>query len=142
MIVFDANLLLYAYDTAFPEHSRARAWVERVFYGTELVGLPWQTISAFLRVATSTRLPGPRFNIQEAIEIVNGWQEQPNVRLLSPGENHWAVLQQALLQGRASGVLVSDAALAAITIEYGGVLHTTDHDFARFPGLRWMNPLA
>jgi predicted nucleic acid-binding protein len=47
-----------------------------------------------------------------------------------------------LIEGRARGPLTTDAELAALTIEYGGVLHSTDRDFARFPGLRWVNPLA
>ena len=67
---------------------------------------------------------------------------QPNVRLLAPGEHHWTLLRHTILEGQARGPLVSDAELAALTIEYGGVLHTTDRDFARFPGLRWTNPLA
>ena len=67
--------------------------------------------------------------------------EQPNVRLLAPGDQHWPVLKQMLMEGQARGPLVSDAELAALTIEYGGTLQTTDRDFARFPGLRLNNPL-
>jgi hypothetical protein len=68
--------------------------------------------------------------------------EQPNVRVLTPGDDHWLLLRRMIVEGQASGPLVSDAQLAALTIEYGGVLHTTDRDFARFPGLRWKNPLS
>jgi predicted nucleic acid-binding protein len=67
--------------------------------------------------------------------------EQPNVRLLPAGEQHWSLLRQMLLEGQARGPSISDADLAALTVEYGGTLHTTDRDFARFPGLRWTNPL-
>lgn len=90
---------------------------------------------------TNRRLPGSRFSIQQASEIVARWLEQPSVRLLIPGDQHWFILRNVLLEGQASGALVSDAVIAALTIEYGGVLHTTDRDFARFPGLRWRNPL-
>jgi predicted nucleic acid-binding protein len=73
---------------------------------------------------------------------VDQWLVQPNVRVLTPGDDHWLLLRRMIVEGQASGPLVSDAQLAALTIEYGGVLHTTDRDFARFPGLRWKNPLS
>ncbi len=141
MIVLDANILLYAYDSSSSHHGKARAWVEQAFSDSAPVGLPWQTISAFLRIMTNLRLPGERFTLQEAVEIVDRWLEQPNVRLLAEGEDHWPLLRQLVVEGQASGALVSDAHLAALTLEYGGVLQTTDRDFARFPSLRWTNPL-
>jgi uncharacterized protein len=142
LIVLDANILLYAYDSASPHHAKARAWVEQVFSDAAPVGLPWQTVSAFLRIVTNPRVPGERYTPTEAVQVVNEWQQQTNIRMLAPGEDHWALLRQMILEGQAAGALVSDAHLAALTIEYGGVLHTTDRDFARFPGLRWTNPLA
>lgn len=142
MIVVDANLLLYAYDSASSHHAKARAWVEAVFSGTALIGLPWQTIAAFLRIMTNPRLPGERFTIEEAAALVDRWLEQPNVRLLAPAEDHWPLFRQMMVEGQAPGPLVTDAQLAALAMEHGGVLHTTDRDFARFPGLRWTNPLA
>jgi hypothetical protein len=142
LIVVDANILLYAYDSTSSFHREALAWVERVFSSSEPVGLPWSTVGAFLRVTTNSRLRGERLTAKEAIEIVDGWFEQPNIRLLAPGDNHWPALRRMLLEGQASGPLVSDAQLAALTVEWGGELHTTDRDFARFPGLRWKNPLA
>jgi uncharacterized protein len=141
LIVLDANLLLYAYDSASPQHAKARSWIEREFSGSTPITLPWQTVSAFVRIMTHPRLPGERLTIEEAVRIVDAWLEQPNVRLLAPGEDHWPLFRQLLMEGQASGALVSDAHLAALTMEYGGVLHTTDRDFARFPGLRWKNPL-
>jgi uncharacterized protein len=142
VIVLDANILLYAYDSASPHHATARAWVEKTFSGTEPIGLPWQTTSAFLRIMTNPRLPGERFTLLEAVGIVDRWLEQPNLRLLAPGDHHWPLFRQMARDGQASGSLITDAQLAALTIEYGGVLHTTDRDFARFPGLRWTNPLS
>ena len=141
MIVLDANILLYAYDSASSHHSKARAWVERVFSAAAPIGLPWQTVTAFLRIMTNPRLPGERFSTQEAVQVVDRWLEQPNVRLLAPGDDHWPLFRQMIVEGQASGPLITDAHVAALTIEYGGVLHTTDRDFARFPGLRWTNPL-
>jgi uncharacterized protein len=141
LIIVDANLLIYAYNRGSSRHIAARAWVEKLLSGSEPVGLPWQTISSFVRIMTNIRLPGERFTAQEAAEIVERWLEQPNVQALAPGEQHWPLFRKMLLEGQAPGPLVSDAHLAALTIECGGVLHTTDRDFARFPGLRWANPL-
>jgi hypothetical protein len=147
VIVLDANILLYAYDSASSQHAKARAWIEQVFSGAAPVALPWHTISAFLRIMTNPKLPGERFTLEEAAQVVDRWLEQPNVRTLAPGDghsgnDHWLLFRQMILDGQASGPLISDAHLAALTIEYGGVLHTTDRDFARFPGLRWTNPLV
>jgi toxin-antitoxin system PIN domain toxin len=141
VIVLDANILLYAYDGSSPQHMKARDWLEQVLSGTDPVGLPWQTVSAFMRILTNLRLPGPRFAIGEVVEVVDGWFDQPNVQALTPGDGHWTLFRQMVAGGQASGPLVSDAHLAALTLEYGGVLHTTDRDFGRFPGLRWKNPL-
>jgi hypothetical protein len=142
MIILDANVLLYAYDSASILHSKARAWVEDAFSGTTPIGLPWQTINAFLRITTNSRLPRQRFSMAEAARIADLWLEQPNVRPLAPGEDHWPLFRQMIIEGQASGPLVADAQLAALAIEYGGTLCTTDRDFARFPGLRWKNPLS
>ena len=141
MIVVDANLLIYSYDTDSSRHKKSRAWVERIFSDIEPVGLPWQTVSAFLRVITNRKLPGSRLPVEQAAEIVEEWLAQPNVRILAPGDEHWSILKRTMIEGRASGPLVSDAELVALTVEYGGVLYTADRDFARFPGLRWKNPL-
>jgi toxin-antitoxin system PIN domain toxin len=142
VIVLDANILLYAYDSDSDQHAKARAWVEQTFSGASPVGLPWQTVTAFVRIVTNPRLSGKRFTPADVIEIVDQWVNQPNLRLLAPGDHHWSFLRQMIMDGQARGPLVTDAQLAAITIEYGGVLHTTDRDFSRFPGLRWKNPLA
>jgi uncharacterized protein len=142
VIVLDANLLLYAYDSDSDKHAKARAWVEEAFSDASPVGLPWQTVSAFMRIVTNPRLTGKRFTSVEVVEIVDQWVNQPNVRLLGPGDNHWSFLRQMIVDGQVRGPLITDAQLAALTIEYGGVLHTTDRDFSRFPGLRWKNPIG
>ena len=142
MIVLDANVLLYAYDSDSDKHAKARVWVEEVFSGASPVGLPWQTVSAFMRIVTNPGLAGKRFTLVEVVEIVDQWVKQPNVRLLGPGDNHWSFLRQMIVDGQVRGPLITDAQLAALTVEYGGVLHTTDRDFSRFPGLRWKNPIT
>ena len=141
MIVCDANLLIYSYNSGSAHHSKARAWLEEIFSRVEVVGLPWQAVSAFLRVMTNRRLPGERFTMEQAARIVDLWLANANVRVMTPGDHYWQLFRRMLIEGQASGALVSDAEIAALTIEYGGVLHTADRDFARFPGLRWKNPL-
>jgi len=142
VIVLDANILLYAYDAGSDQHAKARAWLEETLSGTDPVGLPWQTVTAFVRIVTNPKLSGKRFTPAEVIDVVDQWLDQPNVRLLDPGDQHWSFLRQMIIDGQARGPLITDAQLAALTIEYGGVLHTTDRDFSRFPGLRWQNPIA
>jgi len=141
VIVLDANLLLYAYDSSAPNHRQAHAWIEQIFSGESIIGIPWQTVYAFLRIVTNPSLPGQRFTAGEAVEIVDQWLEQPNIHLLAPGEDHWRLLRQMIISGQARGRTITDAQLAAITLEYGGELCTTDRDFARFPNLSWSNPL-
>lgn len=141
MIVPDANLLLYAYDKSSAHHAPALNWLESAIAGSELVGLPWQSVWAFLRISTSSRIYTHPFAMNEALGIARKWIDLKNVRLLIPGEGHWALLRQMLIEGQVNGPSVTDAALAALTIEYGAVLHTADRGFARFPGLRWINPL-
>jgi len=142
VIVIDANLLIYSYDLDSAHHKKSHSWLEEALSGVEPVGLPWQSVSAFLRVITNRRLSGMRVSLQQAVQVVDEWLQQPNVQILVPADQHWSVLRQMILEGQASGPLVSDAEIAAITIEHGAVLHTADRDFARFPGLRWKNPLT
>jgi len=142
MIVLDANILLYAYDAESAQHRPARAFLEKIFSASDPVGLPVQSISAFLRIMTQPGLRIGCFSLPEAIEIVEEWLNLPQVRLLVPGERHWPIFQRMLTEGHAAGRLVTDAQIAAITLEFGGELQTNDRDFARFPGLRWRNPLV
>ena len=140
MIVLDVNTLLYAYGGTSSQHGKARACVEELFSGTDPVGLPRQTIAAFLRIGTNSRLAGWH-PVAEAVHEIEDWLKQPAVRVLVPGDNHWPILRRMVVEGQASGPLVSDAEIAALTIEYGGALYTADRDFSRFPGLQWRNPL-
>jgi toxin-antitoxin system PIN domain toxin len=142
MIVLDVNLLLYAYDGRPAQHERARRWWQSTICGPELIGLPWQTIHGFLRISTDARISGNQVPMERSLALVEQWMDLPNVRVLTPGEQHWGLLRRMLLEGQARGPMVTDAQLAALTVEHGGVLYTSDRDFARFPGLRWVNPLC
>jgi toxin-antitoxin system PIN domain toxin len=141
VIFVDANLLLYAYNASTPEHKRAKVWLEDVLSGAEPVALCWPVLLAFIRISTNTRaFPRPLSRL-EATAAVSAWLERPQAIVMSAGENHWDLLQRLLSEGKISGPLVSDAHLAAMAIEHGGTLFTTDRDFSRFPNLRFENPL-
>lgn len=141
MILPDANLLLYAHNVTSEEHSKAKRWLEAILSGAEPVGLCWPVILAFLRIATNQRIFPRPLSRTQAVVIVADWLEQPQTVVLSPAENHWTILQRMLSAGKASGVLVSDAHLAALAVEHGATLYSTDRDFTRFPGLKFQNPL-
>ncbi len=141
MIVLDANLLLYATDTASVHHPAARRWLEATFSEPEPVGLAWVALLAFLRVGTNPRIRKDALTVEEAAAIVAGWLARPTITLLNPGERHWEILRDLVTQGQARGPLITDAHLAALAIEHGATIATTDRDFARFPGLKFFNPL-
>jgi uncharacterized protein len=141
VIVLDSNLLLYAYDSTTRECEPARAWIESIFSGSEPVGLPWLTIWAFVRLTTNPRLPGDRYTPAEAADLVEEWLNLPQVDLLAPGPRFWPIYRRMLIEGQVRGPQTTDAALAALTVECGGMLYTVDRGFARYPGLRFINPL-
>jgi toxin-antitoxin system PIN domain toxin len=142
MILVDANLLLYAYHTRAAQHEASRSWLERTLSQPRLVRFAWVTLWAFLRISTNPRVFDRPLAVVEADAAVASWLELPNVGILEPGDRHGAILSRLLQDGQVSGPLVMDAALAAIAIEHGATLHTTDRDFSRFADLDWINPIA
>jgi len=142
VILIDANLLLHAYNPRSAVHEAARSWLQRALSGPEPVAFAWVTVWAFLRISTSSRVFEQPLTIAEATDIVASWLAQPAVGLLEPGDRHWDILRKTATAGQAAGSLVMDAALAAIAREHGARLCTTDRDFARFPDVSWVNPLA
>lgn len=141
MILVDANIPLYAEDSLSAQHEAALAWWDARLSGREPVLLCWPVLTVFLRIGTNARLQRRPLTLREAVERVQGWLEQPCVQLVQPTEQHWAILQKMLRGGNATANLVSDAHLAALAVEHNAVLCSTDADFARFPGLKWRNPL-
>jgi uncharacterized protein len=142
VILVDANLLLYAEDSLSEHHEAARVWWDQQLSGTPPVCLCWRVLVAFIRIGTNLRLHQRPLTISESIERVQSWLDQPCVRMIRPGDEHWAIFQRMLRSGKAVGNLVSDAHLAALAIEHGCTLQSTDGDFARFKGLKWNNPIA
>lgn len=141
MMLLDANLLLYAYNPRSKDHDRARQWLEDSLSGHEPVRLTWLSLWAFLRISTNPRIFERPFSVEEASDIVRSWLSRPETVVLEPGERHQEILHGLMIDSQASGPLVMDAALAAIAIEHGATLCTTDRDFSRFDGLSWKNPL-
>ncbi len=142
MILVDANLLLHAYHPRAAQHDASRTWLEVTLSGSDLVRFAWVTLWAFLRIATNPRVFERPLTTSEAETAVSSWLARPTVGLLEPGERHWDILRQLMQSGQTTGPLVMDAVLAALALEHGATLYTTDLDFSRFPGLRWTNPLA
>jgi len=142
MILTDANLLLYAYNRDAAEHDAARQWLEGQLSAPDIFCFSWQTITAFLRISTNARAFAHPFTIAETTSIVAEWLGRPQSVVLAPGERHWEIFSELLVTGQAPGPLVMDAHLAALAIEHGCVLATTDRDFARFTELQTTNPLA
>lgn len=142
MIVVDVNLLIYAYNSAAPQHRAARSWLEDTFSGADVVGLPWAVIHGFLRIATSALILPHPYAMGEALAVVDEWLGAGDVRILEPGRRYWSVLKEVLASGQTRGAMVTDAHLAAVAIEQGATLYTADGDFSRFAGLRTINPLA
>ena len=141
-ILVDANLVLWAHHRHFDRHEPARAWWAEALSSTPLVGIPWPTLVAFLRVSTHPRAFTQPLSIETAWRTVAGWLARSNVRTPVPTERHTAILGAMLADGRASGNHAPDAHLAALAIEWGLELQSADRDFARYPGLRWRDPLA
>ncbi|MCA9796696.1 MAG: type II toxin-antitoxin system VapC family toxin [Candidatus Eremiobacteraeota bacterium] len=142
MNLLDANLLLYAYDSTNPHHPQAREQLEQLLSRDEPVWLCWPVVLAFVRIATNPRLLTQPLEPDEAFAIVDSWLARTNVAWVGPGPGHWAILKRLIKEGQARGPLVSDAHLAALALEHGATLLSTDRDFARFPGLNYTNPLT
>ncbi|TPW14044.1 MAG: PilT domain-containing protein [bacterium] len=142
MILVDANLLIYAVNADSPHHKPARRWLEQALSGTEECGFAWIVLLAFLRITTRPGILSAPLKPERAVEYVDSWLQQPCARPVAPGPTHWSILRLILSATGTAGNLSSDAHLAALAIEHGATLCSTDNDFRRFSGLRHENPLS
>ncbi|MBS1861384.1 MAG: type II toxin-antitoxin system VapC family toxin [Actinobacteria bacterium] len=138
----DLNLLIYAVDESSPRHRPARSWLEGSLSGTEEVGFAWVVLLGFLRLTTNPRIFEAPLVAGEALDLIDGWLAQPAAGVVEPGAGHPALLRRLLDPLGTAGNLTTDAHLAALAIEHGAELCSADTDFARFPGLRWSDPLG
>ena len=142
MILIDANLLIYAVNQDAPLHRRAKSWLESALAGPETVAFSWNVLLAFLRLTTRPGLFRRPLSWATAFDLIAAWLDQPFATVVSAGPRHLRMLRQLLLPLGAGGNLTSDAHLAALAMEHGAELCSSDTDFDRFPGLKWRNPLA
>lgn len=142
MIVVDLNLLIYAMNADALQHQRARLWWESVLSKGEPVGLAWAVVFGFLRLTTNPRIMPRPLTPEHAFAVVDDWLAQPSIQAIAPTDRHWEIVKEILAPLGSAGNLTSDAHLAALAIEHGGRLFSSDNDFARFAGLRWVNPIS
>ncbi|HVM10081.1 MAG TPA: TA system VapC family ribonuclease toxin [Acidimicrobiales bacterium] len=137
----DANLLIWAHHEGFRQHEAARAWWRDTLSRAPMVGIPWASVLAFVRISTHPRALSTPSSLEDVWAVVESWLDRDNVWVPVPTDRHRSLLGELLLSGRATGNHTTDAHLAALAIEWGLELLSADRDFARYPGLRWRDPL-
>jgi toxin-antitoxin system PIN domain toxin len=140
LVVVDANVLLYAVDTASAHHERARSWLDASLGGAEGVGLAWIALLAFVRIGTNPSILPTPMTTDEATGQLEAWLDAPAAVVIEPTTRHLSLLRGFLRGTGSAGNLTTDAHLAALAIEYGAELVSYDRDFARFPGVRHRLP--
>lgn len=140
-MLVDANILLYAVDEDSPFHSAAKEWLESALNGARRVGIPWVSVTAFVRIATHPRALRDPLSPAEAWRFVEEWLDAPAAWVPAPGRGHRALLGRLVVDLDLRANLVSDAALAALAIENGLQIVSADSDFARFSEVSWLNPV-
>lgn len=138
----DVNVLIYAHREDAVEHARYSAWLRSLANGAAPFALSSVTLAGFLRLVTNPRIFDPATPMEVALAFCRALLARPRAAFLQPGPRHWSIMVELIERAEVRGALVSDAYLAALSIEHGCELVTTDGDFARFPGLRWRHPLA
>ena len=141
MLLIDANILLYAKVSNYPQHQIAAAWFEQQVNEQIRMAIPWANVLAFLRIVSNPRIFQAPLSIQDAQAQIDEWLKLPNIWIPQPTPKHWQILSQLLLDNQLTGNLIPDAHLAALAIEHGLEICTTDTDFARFSRCKWRNPL-
>ena len=142
MILVDANLLIFAANRGAVEHARAKKWHDAQLSGSTRVGLPWPSLLAFVRIASNPAVLRQPLTPGAAWRQVLEWLSSGVAWIPLPGDRHVDLLGALLGDALVTSRLVPAAHLAALAIEHGLTLCSTDGDFAKFPGLRWENPLA
>jgi uncharacterized protein len=141
MIVTDVNILIYAYDINYIHHEKIKTWLAEKLNSADTFYLNWQAISGFLRITTNPKIfPNPMSG-EKSRAKVNEWLERPNVSILVQTAKHWSTFERLLVETKIVGPKTMDAHLAALAIEHGVTLATTDRDFGAFKGLKLLNPL-
>lgn len=140
MILPDVNVLVYAHNLESKDHSAARGWWESCLAGSEGIGLAWVTVLGFVRIVTNQRIVSRPQPVGGIFARIDDWFALPHVHWVEPSKDHFRKLRLELERLGTAGNLTTDAHLATLAIERGYVLYSTDSDFGRFKGLRWVNP--
>jgi hypothetical protein len=142
LILVDANILVHAHVREMAQHERARSWLDERLNGRPRVGLPWASLIAFLRLVSNPRVFERPEPLERAWRQVEDWLDCEPAWTPTPTDRHRDILSRTITHAGGRANLVPDAYLAALAIEHGLVLCSTDGDFARFTDLQWENPLA
>ena len=142
MLLPDVNVLIYAHvEDSSPDHDEYAAWITRLATGPEPFALSVLVLSGFVRIVTNHRIFNPPSTLDQSFAFVSSLVERPTARIVRPGPDHLNIFESLCRESGATGKLVADAQHAAIAIEHGCTMVSTDSDFGRFPGLRWLHPL-
>lgn len=141
-MLVDANLLVFAVLEGSAFFEPASGWLDATLRGPMRVGLPWLSLSAFLRIVTNPRATDPPVHPDQAWSVVEDWLALASVWVPAPTDRHAQVLGGLVRRYQLTGNLITDGHLAAIAVEHGLTLCSADTDFARFAEVRWENPLA
>jgi toxin-antitoxin system PIN domain toxin len=138
----DVNLLIYSVDESSRHYARARPWLEQTLSGTEEVGFAWMVLLGFVRISTNPVAFGDALSPAQAFEFINSWLGAPVATVVHPSERHASRVRDLLMPVGTAGNLTNDAHLAALAVEHGAEVCSSDNDFSRFEGVRWTNPIA
>jgi uncharacterized protein len=141
MVLPDINVLVYAHRKDAPEHDRYAAWLTGIADGASPFALSSITLAGFLRIVTNPRIFRPPTPMDEALAFCQELIVRPTASMIQPGDRHWEIMVDLIETAGVRGAMITDAYLAALAIEHGCEVVTTDKDFARFPNLRWRHPL-
>jgi hypothetical protein len=142
MLLPDVNVLVYAHRSdSTPEHARYARWLTDLATGPEPFALSVLALSGFVRIVTNVRIFRPASTLDEAFSFIEQLVRRPTARVVAPGIQHLAIFRRLCELSGATGKLAGDAQHAAVAVEHGCTLATTDSDFDRFPGVRWQHPL-
>jgi len=141
MVLPDLNLLLYAYNPHVSGHSRAKKWWEEVHHEGRIVLLPHEITFGFVRILTNPKLKEASVPLEVTQGVVDRWLALLNTRVILPDGDHYRRVMKLMRDSHSRGAILSDAILASYAIHHGAELHSNDTDFARFPDLKWCNPL-
>ena len=142
MIIPDVNVLVGAFRADADRHAGLRDWLEGAVSGPDLLALSDSVLGGVVSILTHPRVFAVPTPLGTALDQIAALRGADGVVRVAPGPRHWDIVDRLCRDGDARGNLVADAQHAALAVEHNAVWMTLDHDFARFPGLRWAHPLA